>query len=541
MQELVKSNAVERQLMVTMHTEATETFAHTIARMASGQGSSKKRARSDGCEEDEETTDFEKLKSKLGTTEKDFEKLKSKLGMTEKEVDMLKSKLETTEKEVDTLKSKLGTTEKDFEKLRSKLEKSNEKNSTLTPDQWDEALLLIQGKTHPRKSLDEPGGAAAVTTLELKLRKMEMECTPHNNIIMDDGSLAANLVVVVEAREKEIQRLNDAAVEERRLVGLERVMFNKWSEKCMMLDDKVCLFSFQMFFSKLIIIIIPTTNQIFNLQKEHDHYKKLSESTCDSAGKINQFADMYKGKFENERSINRRLTQNLNDAKRENEQLNIEKSAAAVGGTTTTSTAESERIRIAVIKAVDSVTSSFMAEIRGKESKYDATIKTLNDRYASLVESLYMIDGMTWVDHFKQKFYSLLVVDAETGEPRLTPYTGEVIPKYKMYEQERNEALAELDELKTKMTSKETDVLLERVKFKTRQFKRKYKNLKTYLNDTVYINDFDDKFCDVDKGHDEDSDDDIRLGGGGARRGDETIQHDVGLPYGFAARECVDD
>ena len=52
----VSLGATERQLMATMHDDATKTFARTIASMgcmASGQGSSKKRARVDDEEDDE--------------------------------------------------------------------------------------------------------------------------------------------------------------------------------------------------------------------------------------------------------------------------------------------------------------------------------------------------------------------------------------------------------------------------------------------------------------------------------------------------------
>ena len=198
--------------------------------------------------------------------------------------------------------------------------------------------------------------------------------------------------------------------------------------------------------------------------------------------------------------------------------------------------AEARRTKIAVDAVAISTTKLHMDKAKLKDAESDACIKALNDQISAMHSGMLMADGEPWMDFFKRKYYDFLVLDSETGMPCENPHTGEAIPKHKLYERERNEAVAELEELKQKMTPKEMEELLERVKLKTRQFKRKYKALKTFLRENEYMEPFDDKFCDVDKGHAEDSDDDIRLGG--PRR--MVFHHDAGLPFGFSARECVD-
>lgn len=54
LQTLADSGTISYQNLAAMHKDATETFARTIASMASGQGSSKKRSRSDSQNEEEE-------------------------------------------------------------------------------------------------------------------------------------------------------------------------------------------------------------------------------------------------------------------------------------------------------------------------------------------------------------------------------------------------------------------------------------------------------------------------------------------------------
>ncbi len=85
--------------------------------------------------------------------------------------------------------------------------------------------------------------------------------------------------------------LNSAAVKERRMADSDRADGIKFNENCLILKEKVCLFAFQLFkslftrrspyysysYSYSYCNMDDLSQQLARLQKEHDHYKKLSE------------------------------------------------------------------------------------------------------------------------------------------------------------------------------------------------------------------------------------------------------------------------
>ena len=172
------------------------------------------------------------------------------------------------------------------------------------------------------------------------------------------------------------------------------------------------------------------------------------------------------------------------------------------------------------------------------ETKCKKEVEAVKKQLVELEASMYTIDNERKEDFFKRKFYSLLVCDSRTGEPVVCPITGEVETKAERYEKERNQALAELDRVKQLMPSDETNALLGRAKKKARVFKRKYKYLKTYLLENQYMSSFSDEFCDSDKGHDEDSDDDLRAERVAVKK---VVRHDPSIPMGFSVRPASPD
>jgi hypothetical protein len=282
------------------------------------------------------------------------------------------------------------------------------------------------------------------------------------------------------------------------------------------------------FFSSLLSL------QAMTLEKECQHFKQLGEKNSTSLKTSTFEVDSYKAELERLKATIKELNAELSAERVAN---SVSKRELSAGLSPMSAEAEARRTKVASEAAVRSATQFHMDKATRKQLEFDARIKTLNDQISRMYDEMLMTDGEPWKDFYQRKYYDFLVLDSETGKPCENPHTGEAIPKHKLYERERNEAVAELEELKKKMTPKETEELLERVKLKTRQFKRKYKALKTFLHESEYMEPFDDKFCDVDKGNDEDSDDDIRLGG---PREPFRNHHDVGLPFGFAARECAD-
>lgn len=126
-------------------------------------------------------------------------------------------------------------------------------------------------------------------------------------------------------------------------------------------------------------------------------------------------------------------------------------------------------------------------------------LKAAESRMNEMHKLLYMEDGGTWIDFYKNKYNDQLISDYATGEPYVNPLTGEVTPKSKKYEEELNKALAKIEEFQMMMPSAQTNILLERAQKKARQFKRKYRYVKTYLDENQYISDVEDEFCDSDK------------------------------------------
>lgn len=172
------------------------------------------------------------------------------------------------------------------------------------------------------------------------------------------------------------------------------------------------------------------------------------------------------------------------------------------------------------------------------ERKWKNELDAVKKQLADTEASLYEIDGENKIDRYRRKYYSLLVCNPETGEPVVCPFTGEVETKAQRYEKERNQALAEVERLQQRMPSDETNALLARTKKKARVFKRKYYYLKTYLLENQYMSDFSDKHCDSDRGHDEDSDVELR-----AERS-VVVQHrlhDPSIPMGFSVRPASPD
>ena len=169
-------------------------------------------------------------------------------------------------------------------------------------------------------------------------------------------------------------------------------------------------------------------------------------------------------------------------------------------------------------------------------------------------------------DFFQRKYYSLLVLDDETGLPQVCPHTGEALPKAAKFERERDEALAEVRDLRMRMATMMADdsssVLLPRVQRKARQFKRKYRFLKNYMRENLYVGDevVDAAFCDEKEdcypnkkmkywwAHDPESDEELKEKAfcstttttSGALA---TTTADLagGVPSGFVAREAGDD
>ena len=178
-------------------------------------------------------------------------------------------------------------------------------------------------------------------------------------------------------------------------------------------------------------------------------------------------------------------------------------------------------------------------EILALKKQFGVERDALNARLAAMHAELFMEDGEKWADFFKRRYYSQMVCDPETGEPRVCPLTGEARSKAAHYETERNEALAKLLELRQRMPSDETTALLGRAQEKARKFKRRYKFLKTYLHEHQYVSGLLDGFCDSDKGNASESDDDLRPTGPRC----VVVVQDVGVPFGFAVRsdETMDD
>jgi hypothetical protein len=181
------------------------------------------------------------------------------------------------------------------------------------------------------------------------------------------------------------------------------------------------------------------------------------------------------------------------------------------------------------------VVDAHVQEILALKKQFAAERDALNARVAAMQQEMFMDDGEKWADFFKRRYYSQMVCDPETGEPRVCPLTGEARSKAAHYESERNEALAKLHELRQRMPSDETTALLGRAQEKARKLKRRYKFLKTYLNEHQYMSDLLDGFCDKVNSASE-SDDDLR----GPSRVSVVVTQDVGVPYGFAVREEVE-
>jgi hypothetical protein len=171
-----------------------------------------------------------------------------------------------------------------------------------------------------------------------------------------------------------------------------------------------------------------------------------------------------------------------------------------------------------------------------KQCKKD--VAALKKQLADLEASMYMIDGESKEDFYKNKFHEQLVCYPGTNNPIVCLVTGQVKTKSKQYEDERNQALVELERVKQLMPSDETNALLGRAKQKARVLKRKYKYLKTYLLENQYMSSFSDGFCDTDKGHPEDSDDDLRAERAAVVR---VVRHDPGIPIGFTVRPASPD
>ena len=162
-------------------------------------------------------------------------------------------------------------------------------------------------------------------------------------------------------------------------------------------------------------------------------------------------------------------------------------------------------------------------ELHAEKRKHKAEIKSLEN-----AQYVHEYGEETWKDFFKRKFYDQMVIDPSTKEPRVCQHTGEAISKARKFENQRDEARAELDKLRALMPSAKTNALLRRVQLKARQFKRKYMNAKDYMRATYKVT-LDDKFCESDKNFDADSDEDL---GGESRP--RVVEHDFALPHGFS-------
>lgn len=185
-------------------------------------------------------------------------------------------------------------------------------------------------------------------------------------------------------------------------------------------------------------------------------------------------------------------------------------------------------------------------------------LKAAESKMKEMHKQLYMEDGETWIEFYKNKYYSQLITDYATGEPYVNPLTGEVTTKSEKYEEELNKALAKIDEFQMMMPSAQTNLLLASAQKKARQFKRKYRYTKAYLDENHYVSDIEDEFCDSDKvinylhvyfiqillsilsqGKDEDSDDELRAGGPRPI----VIPYDMasGIPFGFSLAPSTED
>ena len=199
----------------------------------------------------------------------------------------LKDELDESKKDVDTFLKSLQKSKDELEKCKKDADTFSKKKQQEGDQYKADRDTAIEEARALRLSLDESNGK--VETLEYQLGKISAECTPLD--IKDDGSPTANLV---KAR-LEIQMLNSAAVKERRMADSDRADGIKFNEKCMILEEKVCLFAFQLFKS-LFTRRCPSYSsyssysysysycntddlpqQLARLQKDHDHYKKLSE------------------------------------------------------------------------------------------------------------------------------------------------------------------------------------------------------------------------------------------------------------------------
>ena len=196
----------------------------------------------------------------------------------------LKDELDECKKDADTFLKSLQKSKDELEKCKKDADTFSKKKQQEGDQYKADRDKAIEEARALRLSLDESNGK--VETLEYQLGKISAECTPLD--IKDDGSPTANLV---KAR-LEIQMLNSAAVKERRMADSDRADGIKINENCMILEEKVCLFAFQLFKS-LFTRRCPSYSsysysysycntddlpqQLARLQKEHDHYKKLSE------------------------------------------------------------------------------------------------------------------------------------------------------------------------------------------------------------------------------------------------------------------------
>jgi chromosome segregation ATPase len=125
---------------------------------------------------------LQEFKDELDKCKKDADTFLKSLQESKDELDKCKKDADTFLKSLQESKDELDNCKKDFDTYKERLQEEGDRYKADRDKAIEEVILLFT------KKLD------AVTTLELKLRKMEAECTPLNNNIMDDGSLAENLV-----------------------------------------------------------------------------------------------------------------------------------------------------------------------------------------------------------------------------------------------------------------------------------------------------------------------------------------------------------
>ena len=197
-----------------------------------------------------------------------------------------------------------------------------------------------------------------------------------------------------------------------------------------------------------------------------------------------------------------------------------------------------EKVVAGVIGSTKAMLKQVNDEKTALEKKCRADVAAVNKQLEDLQDSLVMINGESKLEFYKNKFHEQLVCRPGTNEPIVCPYTGQVTTKSKQYQDERDRALADLERVKQLMPSDETNALLLRTKKKAQVFKRKYKYVKSYLNEDQYMSNFSDGHCDTDKGHSEDSDDDLRAERAAVVR---VFMHDPSIPMGFSVRPASPD